>query len=97
MARITVDNTNNMYPGKVSIADLAQFMPLFKKKSDDLDIYEVEDMMSREYKFEIEKFEYEYCTGYTAFFKDGSILSVGAWADCENPEQLYASYKDYQR
>jgi len=95
MARVTVDNTKNLYPGTTTIADLAQYCPMFKEnKSEDLNIYQVEDMMTREYKNEIEKFEYEYATGYTAYFKDGSVLSVGAWADCHNPEAIYESYKE---
>ena len=87
-ARIVIDNEANIYPGTVSIADLAQFMPLFKEnKSEDLNIYQVEDAMSKEYRTEITKFEFEYGTGYSAWFQDGSVLHVSASAECEDPSK----------
>jgi hypothetical protein len=85
-AHTVIDNSANIFPNTVSIADLAQFLPLFKEnKSKDLNIYQVEQAMSEEYSFEIEKFEFEYATGYSAWFKDGSVLHVGASADCDDP------------
>lgn len=88
MARTVVDNSKNIYPDTVSIADLAQFLPLFKEnKSEDLNIYQVEQAMSEEYSYEIERFEFEYATGYSAYFKDGSVLHVSASADCDDPSQ----------
>jgi hypothetical protein len=80
MAKITIDNSGNKWPGTVSIADLAQFTPLLVlNSSKDIDIYEVEDAMNKAWRFEIADFEYEYATGYSATFKDGSIIHIGAW------------------
>ena len=39
--------------------------------------------MSREWPWEIETWNYEYLTGYSAKFKDGSIIHIGAWAEGE--------------
>ena len=40
------------------------------------------DILQRDWRFEIAESEMEYATGISATFKDGSRLSVGAWADC---------------
>lgn len=88
MARVVIDNTNNMYPGKISIADLAQYVPTVRdNKSDDLNIYQVEAAMKDAYPFEIERFEFEYATGYSAWFKDGSAIHISASAECDDPQQ----------
>lgn len=87
MAKITVDNSANMFPGTVSIADLARNTPFLKASSDDLNIYQVQHEMEKEWPFEIESFEFEYCTGYSATFKDGSRIHIGAWSECDKPEQ----------
>lgn len=81
MARISIDTTGEIYGSTVTIADLAQYTPILSRDSDCLTIYEVEEAMSREWPWEIETWEYEYLTGYSAKFKDGSIIHVGAWAE----------------
>ena len=81
MAKVTVDNTKQIFDSKVTIADLARNTPILSRDSDCLNIYEVEEAMSQEWQFEIESWEYEYLTGYSAKFKDGSIIHVGAWAE----------------
>lgn len=86
MAKITVDNSNNIYPGSVSIADLAQFLPILNNDSNWLDIYLVESAMSEAWPHEIERFEYEFATGYSAYFKDGTAIHIGAWNDRDEHE-----------
>jgi hypothetical protein len=81
MARISIDTTGQIYRSTVTVADLAQYTPILSRDSDCLTIYEVEEAMSREWKWEIETWEYEYLTGYSATFKDGSIIHIGAWAE----------------
>jgi hypothetical protein len=81
MAKITIDRANEIFGSKTTIADLAQFTEILSRDSDRLNIYEVEEAMTREWKHEIASWEYEYLTGYTATFKDGSRISIGAWAD----------------
>lgn len=82
MAKITIDNSGERFGSKVSIADLAQFVPTIRDNhSNDLTIYQVESAMSDAYPFEIADWSYEYLTGYSATFKDGSIIHVGAWKD----------------
>jgi hypothetical protein len=83
MARVTVDNSRQIFGDKVTIADLAANTEILSRSSDDLDIYTVQRAMAREWKFEIADWEYEYLTGYSATFKDGSIIHVGAWAEGE--------------
>lgn len=84
MARVTVDNSGNIWPeSKTTIADLAANTPILREPSDELDIYQIEAAMKKEWWFEIANWEYEYCTGYSATFKDGSAIHIGAWADGE--------------
>lgn len=81
MAQTRIDNTNNKYPGTVTIAELAANTPGIKDvDSDDLDIYTVQDIMNREWSHEIATWEYEYLTAYRATFKDGSEIGISAWA-----------------
>lgn len=79
MAHIRINNKNERFGSAVSIADLAQYAEIFKKDSDDLHIYEIEEYMSKEYKHELEHFEYEFGSHYHCRFKDGSEMSVGAY------------------
>ena len=79
MAKVTVDTTNNIFPGTVTIAELARWTPILEHSSHDLDIYEVEEAMTAAWKWEIAEWSYEYATGYSATFKDGSQIHVGAW------------------
>jgi hypothetical protein len=84
MAKITIDTTAEIFGAAVTIAHLARHTPILSRDSDCLNIYEVEEAMSREWKHEIESWEYEYLLGYRATFKDGSKISVGAWAEGED-------------
>lgn len=77
MARISIDTTGEIYGATVTIADLAQYTPILSRDSDCLTIYEVEEAMSREWQWEIETWNYEYLTGYSAKFKDGSVTTLG--------------------
>lgn len=77
MARISIDTTGEIYGATVTIADLAQYTPILSRDSDCLTIYEVEEAMSREWPWEIETWNYEYLTGYSAKFKDGSVTTLG--------------------
>jgi len=86
MAKITVDNSGNLWPGTVSIADLAQNTPILANDSDWLDIYLVEAAMSDAWPFEIERFEYEFATGYSAYFRDGTSIHIGAWNERDEDE-----------
>lgn len=81
MARVTVDNSKQLFGSTTTIADLAANTEILSRDSDDLDIYTVQKAMHREWRFEIEAWEYEYLTGYSATFKDGSVIHVSAWAD----------------
>ncbi len=87
MAKIAVDNTGSAWPSAVTIADLARFTPILSRHSNDLNIYEVQWEMAKAWPFEIAVWSYEYCTGYSATFKDGSVIHIGAWADGE--EEMY--------
>ena len=89
MAKITIDNTGNKWPGTVSIADLAKNTEFLKRHSDDFDIYEVQEAMDKEWRFEIADYEYEYGTGYSATFTDGSVIHVGAWKTETNEDDIY--------
>jgi hypothetical protein len=84
MAKITVVNDGNIFPGTVSIADLAANTEFLKESSKNMTIYYVEYMMRQEWKWEIESFDYEYATGYSAKFKDGSEIHIGAWSEGED-------------
>jgi hypothetical protein len=79
--RLTVNNSGERYAAKVTIADLAQ-NSFTGMKSDDLSIYQVDAILDRHWRDEIETSEEEYLSGVFVTFKDGSKLSIGAWADC---------------
>jgi hypothetical protein len=80
MARISIDNSGDIFNSAVTIAELAQFTPILAERSDRLHVYEVESAMRAEWKHEIAESEMEYLTGCTFIFKDGSRLDVAAWA-----------------
>lgn len=80
MARIMVDNSKEKFDSKTSIADLAKNG--FPEGSDKLHIYEVANRLEKDWKFELENYEMEYLLGVQARFKDGSEISISAWADC---------------
>lgn len=81
MAQITIDMSGERFGAQVSIAHLAQHS-FHSVTSDDVNIYQVDQILTREWKWDIETVEMEYLTGVTAIFKDGSKLNVAAWADC---------------
>jgi hypothetical protein len=81
MLKIAIDNAANIFPGAVTIADLARFS-FNGEDSDALHIYRAQDIIDRDWLFELANLELEYATGISATFKDGSKLHVGAWADC---------------
>jgi hypothetical protein len=93
MARVTVNNDGNIFfkqgEFNVTIADLAALLPILKRHSNTLNIYEVQAAFEADWKHEIAEWEYEYATGYTARFKDGSAISVGAWADADPADYGY--------
>lgn len=80
MAKITVVTEGNIFPGTVTIAELARNTDGLERRSQDLDIYEVEEIMTKAWKWEIAEWSYEYGSGYSATFKDGSEIHIGAWA-----------------
>jgi hypothetical protein len=81
MAKLSVDTSEEIFGDKVSIAHLAQFT-FTGVESDDLTIYRADELLQRDWRWEIASVEMEYALGVTAVFKDGSKLSVSAWADC---------------
>lgn len=90
MARVRIDNSKNLWPGTVTIADLAANTAILKRDSDLLSIYEVQEAFEEEWKFEVEAWEYEYGTGYSARFKDGSVINVGAyWTQPRDEEDQF--------
>jgi hypothetical protein len=82
MARVTIDNTRNMWPGTTSIADLAANTPLIRdRQSSEISVYDVEDALLAEWKPEIEPgtMESEFPNWCRVDFKDGSRITVSAW------------------
>ena len=81
MLKITVDNSNEKFGDKVSIADLAQYS-FNGEDSHAMHIYRADAILERDWRFQLLEVDMEYVTGVAATFKDGSKLHVGAWADC---------------
>jgi hypothetical protein len=79
--RVEIDTSEEKFGSEVTIAHLAQHS-FNGRDSDLLHIYEVVRILERDWRDEIEGTEMEYLTGVTATFKDGSQLSIAAWADC---------------
>lgn len=77
-AYVKVDTTGNLWPGTVTIADLAANTEILETPSERLSIYQVQEAFAAEWRFEIADWEYEYGNGYSARFKDGSAIYVGA-------------------
>lgn len=83
MAKITVDNSAEMFGAATSIADLARFS--FESfDSDAVSIYFLDGILDTDWKWETARMEYEYATGLSAWFKDGSAIHVGAWRTSED-------------
>lgn len=90
MARVRIDNSGNLWPGTVTIADLAANTAILERDSDVLSIYDVQEAFEAEWAFEVATWEYEYGTGYSAKFKDGSAINVGAyWTEPQDEEGQY--------
>lgn len=87
MARVSVDNSGEIFGSKCSIADLAQYFPIARDNhSRDLNVYEVAAAYEREYKHELRESVMEYPTGCGFYFRDGSVLHVAAWAECSEEQ-----------
>ena len=99
MAKITIDNEGNKWPGNVTIADLAQFTPLLACSSDALDIYMVREAMEEEWVFELQDTEAEWGCGCAFTFADGSRLIVAAWREREEPNahRMFQTWKRAQQ
>lgn len=82
MARVNIHNSNEIFGSDVTIAHLAihSFQDV---SSDDISIYDAAAIVRRDWPFEVADIEMEYTTGIRVMFKDGSCLSVGAWAEGE--------------
>lgn len=81
MTKIKVDNSAEIFGDKISIADLAQNS--FKGwNSDERHIYHADSILQRDWRDELVSVDMEYLLGVRAAFKDGSVLSVSAWAGC---------------
>lgn len=82
-ARLVVDRRGELFGAAVTIADLAvhSFNDLVSEQAH---IYDVWAVLERDWRDELDRSasEMEYATGVAAHFRDGSILHVGAWADC---------------
>lgn len=84
-ARLVVDRSAELFGSNVTIADLAAHsFPAFDSQS--VHIYEVWDVLERDWRDELDRSgsTMEYALGVSARFRDGSILHIGAWADCCN-------------
>jgi hypothetical protein len=79
MARFTVDNAGNIFPNG----------EILKRASNHLNIYEVQEAFEADWKWEIAEWGYEYATAYWATFKDGSKISVAAWAAVDESKYNY--------
>lgn len=77
-AHTRIEKSGNLWPGTVTIAELAANTPILRRDSDCLTIYEVQEAFDADWRFEIAEWEYEYGIGYYAKFKDGSALFVSA-------------------
>lgn len=82
-ARLVVDRRAELFGAATTIADLAvhSFADLVSEQTH---IYDVWAIFERDWSDELDyaASEMEYATGVCARFRDGSILHVGAWADC---------------
>ena len=82
-SRLTVDRSEEIFGAPTTIADLAKnsFPHL---DSDKVHIYEVWQVLETDWRDELDRSAstMEYTMGVSAKFHDGSILHIGAWADC---------------
>ena len=82
MARVHIDNSNEIFGADVTIAHLAA-NSFGDVSSDDISIYDAAAIVRRDWPFEVADIEMEYATGIYVKFTDGSCLGVGAWAEGE--------------
>lgn len=93
MAKITVDNSGNTMGGEVTIADLARFsFETFDSRL--VSIYFLDGILDTDWPFEVERREYEYATGLSAFFKDGTAIHVAAWG-CSDDQSGAFEQREY--
>lgn len=83
MLKLHIDNSAEIFGARVSIADLAQFS-FNGLHSDALTVYEAGAILDRDWRWEMvpNTMSLENGLGTSVRFKDGSALSVSAWADC---------------
>lgn len=84
-ACLVVDRSAELFGSNVTIADLAvHSFPAFDSQS--VHIYEVWDVLEPDWRDELDRSgsTMEYACRVSARFRDGSILHIGAWADCCN-------------
>jgi hypothetical protein len=83
MLKLHVYNEGELFGSATSIADLAQFS-FNGQDSEELTVYEAGAILERDWRWEIDpsSLELENGLGTRVRFKDGSALSVSAWADC---------------
>lgn len=82
MLRTHVDNTNEVFGARCSLASVAvNSFTSRDKDSEHMNIYGARDIIKADWPFEVSSIDMEYATGITVTFKDGSVLSVGCWAE----------------
>lgn len=86
MLQSRVDTTGEIFGDKVTIAHLAEFS-FNGADSDALTIYQADAILQRDWRDELTGVDMEYLVGVRASFKDGSALSVSAWAACCTPDE----------
>lgn len=82
-AFLEIDRRAEQFGAMVTISDLAaNSFP--EHRSAFANIYEVWEVLERDWPFELDRAgsSMEYATGVSARFRDGSVLHIGAWADC---------------
>lgn len=89
-----IDTSEEKFGAKVTIAHLAVFS-FAHLDSDTLDIYTAQRISERDWKWELESWDYEYLTSHGMVFKDGSRLFVSAWAD--DPEDEWKRAEEERR
>lgn len=81
MLNIHIDNSGDIFASRTTIADLAQFS-FTGCDSDEMNVYQVDAILTRDWRDELADVELENGMATRAKFKDGSEISVGAWSEC---------------
>lgn len=76
-----IDLSAERFGSEVTIAHLAA-NSFEGEDSDTLHVYRADQIIARDWPFEVEAIEMEYAVGIQVAFKDGSRLSVGCWGSC---------------